>query len=280
MKNIFITCVIAIGLMTHYASAAGMNVLISDTRPYQGDTVVITINGKEKPRSLTFNNAEVNVFAYRSGSMAVIPIPASQKVGAYALSIAFEHGETFTRTITVRAKKFVTVVLGIPKELGLTTQGLTTKLAEEKVSIDAAIASTTPEAMFQKSFGLPLKNNTNITSTFGEIRKTGDSVIRHWGIDIKAPAGSVVGAISGGVVKRVYTDTVYGKVIIIDHGEGIYSLYMHLQSQLVKEGDRIERGTLIGRVGNTGYSTAPHLHLSIKVNSISVDPTRFVMGFK
>ncbi|MFA6365197.1 MAG: M23 family metallopeptidase [Candidatus Paceibacterota bacterium] len=267
-----------IGIPMAHADSLSMN--ISDTSPYQGDTVVVTFTGGARPESISFDGKQFSFFTYRRNPMAVIPILATQKAGTYPIVVTFIDGTTFVRSLKVRARKFVVVNLGIPKELGLTTEGLTTKLAEQKVSIDSTVKEKTDKVYFEKAFGLPLANNKIISSTFGEIRKTGGSIIHHWGIDIKAREGAAVGAMSGGVVKSVYFDTVYGNVIIIDHGEGIFSLYMHLKKQNVKEGDIVERGTVIGTVGTTGYSTAPHLHLSLKVNSMSVDPIRFVMGFK
>ena len=253
---------------------------ISDTKPYQGDTFVVRFSGGAEPIAGTLGGTELVFFPYRTSYMAVLPIPAAEKPGARPLTVRFKDGETFVRTITVRKRNFVTVDLGIPKELGLTTSQLITKLGDEKVNIENTVKERTGQVYFEKAFGLPLADNRTVTSPYGEIRKTGDSVIRHWGIDLKAREGAAVGAISGGVVKRAYYDTVYGNTIIIDHGEGIYSLSMHMKEMRKKEGDRVERGTVIGLVGNTGYSTSAHLHLSIKVNSVSVDPVRFMNGFR
>ncbi len=280
MKRYFISTILLVSLSAPFAYARGMNASISDTAPYQGDTVVMSFTGGARPVSGLFGSDKLKFFDYKGGVTAVAPVRPTQKAGNYALHVQFADGSSFDRTIRVRAKNFVTLSLGIPKELGLTTKGLTTKLAEQKVSIDSAVSASTNKVYFGKAFGLPLANNTRIASTFGEIRKTGDSVIRHWGIDFGGPEGSAVGAMSGGIVKSVYYDAVYGKVVIVDHGEGIYSLYMHLREQKVKEGDVVQRGTVIGMLGKTGYSTAPHLHLSMKINSIPVDPARFVMAFK
>lgn len=280
MKRIPLLIVLIVALIAPYAEARSMSASISDTAPYQGDTVVMSFTGGAQPVSGLFGSDKLKFFEYKGGITAIAPVRPTQKAGNYALHVQFADGSSFDRTIRVRAKNFITLNLGIPKELGLTTQGLTTKLAEQKVSIDSAVSASTDKVYFGKAFGLPLANNTRIASTFGEIRKTGDSVIRHWGIDFGGKEGAAVGAMSGGIVKNVYYDTVYGKVVIIDHGEGIYSLYMHLKEQKVKEGDIVERGMVIGTLGKTGYSTAPHLHLSMKINSIPVDPARFVMAFK
>lgn len=280
MKRFLVGTILLASLFVPLAQARSINAFISDTAPYQGDTVVISFTGSAQPLTGLLGSDKLKFFNYRGGFTAVAPIRPTAKTGNYALHVQFADGTSFDRTIRLRAKNFVSLNLGIPKELGLTTQGLTTKLAEQKVSIDSTVSASTDKVYFGKAFGLPLANNTRIASTFGEIRKTGDTSIRHWGIDFGGPEGSAVGAMSGGIVKSVYYDQVYGKVVIVDHGEGIYSLYMHLKEQKVKEGDVVERGTVIGTLGKTGYSTAPHLHLSMKINSIPVDPIRFVMAFK
>lgn len=262
------------------AQASGYSATMSDKAPYQGDTVLVSFTGNAKPISGTFMGKSLTFFEYHNSQMAVIPIPALQKIGRYQLWVTFDTKEVFMRTVTVRARKFVKVVLGIPKELGLTDKTLIAKLGEQKISIDATVKAETPKVYFDKSFGLPLYDNSKFASTFGEIRQTGNSIIHHWGLDLKGRERASVGVMSGGIVKSTYFDTVYGNTIIVDHGEGIYSLYMHLQKINVKEGDVVERGDVIGLLGHTGYATGPHLHLSMKVNSVPVDPARLVEAFK
>lgn len=280
MKRIGLLIGILFFMSTLVANAVSATISMSDSMPYQGDTLLVALRGKVAPLSGTFLGKPITFFSYRNARTAIIPIPALQKAGKYQLVITLSNKETIMRTITVRTRKFAKVVLGIPKELGLTDQGLVAKLGEQKVSIDATVKEETPKVYFNKSFGMPLYDNSKITSTFGEIRQTGNSVIHHWGIDLKGREGASVGVMSGGIVKSTYFDTVYGNTIIVDHGEGIYSLYMHLQKIKVKEGDVVERGDVIGLLGHTGYSTAPHLHISMKVNSVPVDPARLVTAFK
>lgn len=279
MRKFAVFAVIFLCALSVSRAEAKVRATISDAAPMQGDTMLVSFKGAT-PTSGTFLGKPITFFAYHDRQSAVLPVPALQKAGTYALSVTFDTGETYARTITVRARKFVKVVLGIPKELGLTPTALVSKLGEQKVNIDATVAPVTPHVYFEKSFGLPLYNSSKIGSTFGEIRQTGNSVIHHWGVDFGGKEGASVGVMSGGIVKSAYFDTVYGNTVIVDHGEGIYSLYMHLQKIKVKEGDALARGDVVGLLGHTGYSTAPHLHLSMKVNSVPVDPLRFVQTFK
>jgi len=96
----------------------------------------------------------------------------------------------------------------------------------------------------------------------------------HAGIDFAASAGTSVKATAAGVVRFAGTAEGYGESIILDHGAGIESRYGHLQRIGVTRGQFVERGQLIGLTGNTGRSTAPHLHYEVRVNGRPVDPRR------
>jgi murein DD-endopeptidase MepM/ murein hydrolase activator NlpD len=103
--------------------------------------------------------------------------------------------------------------------------------------------------------------------------------LRHLGVDLEAPLNTPVYAINDGIVKFAQNLSTYGKTIIIDHGFGIYSLYLHLNDFKVKENERVKRGEVIGLSGNTGYSLSPHLHFSIKIQGITVEPLNFIEEF-
>jgi len=119
--------------------------------------------------------------------------------------------------------------------------------------------------------------NMRITGRFGWRPDPFTGVRRpHKGMDFGAVRGTPVLAAADGrvvLVKRVPT---FGKVIVIDHGFGYETVYGHLQSFEVVTGERVKRGQVIGGVGNTGRSTAPHLHYEVHVNNKAVDPLDFV----
>ncbi|EAR23935.1 hypothetical protein A20C1_05742 [marine actinobacterium PHSC20C1] len=96
----------------------------------------------------------------------------------------------------------------------------------------------------------------------------------HGGIDIMAPEGSAIVAASPGTVESVTDGGGWGRHVIIDHGNGIKTLYAHMieGSQAVSAGQWVAAGTFLGSVGNTGYSTFPHLHFEVYVFDTRVDP--------
>ena len=120
----------------------------------------------------------------------------------------------------------------------------------------------------------------DVTSTFG-LRKEGVGSGKiekfHKGVDIRRPEGTpVLAAAAGKVILSGEGGEGYGITIIIDHGEGVKSLYAHNQENIVKEGDRVRRWDKIAKVGATGRATGSHLHFEIMVDDIRVNPEEYL----
>ena len=98
----------------------------------------------------------------------------------------------------------------------------------------------------------------------------------HPGIDIAVPSGSVVRAAGGGTVLQTGVQSEYGNFVLLEHPEGYRSMYGHLSRILVVEGARVRAGEVIALSGNTGRSSAPHLHFEIRLNGVAVDPGTMV----
>jgi murein DD-endopeptidase MepM/ murein hydrolase activator NlpD len=100
----------------------------------------------------------------------------------------------------------------------------------------------------------------------------------HKGMDFTAPKGTPVYASGNGEIYRAQRSSTFGKVIYIDHGYGYKTIYAHLSKMVVKRGQPIKRGDLIGYVGNTGLSVAPHLHYEVHKNDVALNPINFYYG--
>ncbi len=99
----------------------------------------------------------------------------------------------------------------------------------------------------------------------------------HPGIDITAPLGSEIYSIKDGVVKEISISRYnYGRSVIVDHGNGMTSLYAHMGKIFVEEGQRVSEKTVLGEVGLTGRTTGPHLHLEVRKNGVPQNPMRYL----
>lgn len=128
--------------------------------------------------------------------------------------------------------------------------------------------------------GLPLLAEARLTSTFGYRSNPfgGIAYEFHNGVDLAAPEGTPVYATAAGTVSEMGWNPIFGLMVLIDHGNGLHTLYGHLSSTYVEKGQQVEQSGLIGTVGSTGRSTGPHLHYSVYRYGVAVDPLPYI-GF-
>lgn len=123
----------------------------------------------------------------------------------------------------------------------------------------------------------PCPDSHRITSYFGyRTSPTAGASSYHKGIDIGATSGSTIIASKGGTVVTATYSSSAGNYVMISHGDGLFTMYMHASALLVSEGDYVNQGDAIARVGSTGISTGPHLHFAITVDGTYVNPLSFV----
>ena len=99
----------------------------------------------------------------------------------------------------------------------------------------------------------------------------------HRGLDLCVPIGTPVRVTGQGVILAVQTQRGFGRVVKVDHGNGVVSLYAHLSEALVKKGDQVSRGDIIAKSGNSGRSSAPHLHYEIRIGDRPVNPLSYIL---
>lgn len=146
------------------------------------------------------------------------------------------------------------------------------KIEKERTDLKRALNKKSLTPFWQAGFIMPVKGRTS--GNFGGQRiMNGIKKSPHQGMDIAAPEGSPVYASSDGVVTLSDGDYFYtGKVIVIDHGQNLSTIYAHLKSTSVKKGDKVKQGDIIGHVGQTGRATGPHLHWGASINNVRFQP--------
>ncbi len=201
----------------------------------------------------------------------VNPIPEEQRKAGFGGINRYKALEGFDNSeMVIDVTKNMDI---LSKQLYIQSKSLDeiVKLAENKEKLLAAIPAIQPvknEDLTRMASGYGWRSDP-----FTKARK------RHKGMDFSAPTGTPIYAPGDGVVKRAdQNSSGYGKHIRIEHGFGYMTIYAHLNKYNVKRGQKVKRGDLIGFVGNTGRSKAPHLHYEIIKNGIKINPINFYYG--
>lgn len=150
---------------------------------------------------------------------------------------------------------------------------------EHLVRADRALmrAGNSQSVLKRLPLARPLSTDYDITSSFGtRLDPFTRGLAMHSGIDFRAATGTAVRATAPGKVIEAGYNGGYGRMVEIDHGNGLSTRYAHLQSIQVSEGDVIRAGQVLGTVGSTGRSTGPHLHYEIRIDDDATDPMRFL----
>ncbi|RJQ13482.1 M23 family metallopeptidase [Candidatus Parcubacteria bacterium] len=246
----------------------------------QADTLVIKVFSSEKPSTI-FNDKRIDFFETASNSwVGIFGIDAKAKARIENIIISFEGDKDVQNEFVIIKKDWPRTQLYINPELtkqGYTPQSISQNLFQnEDAIIGIAVSDYKDFPYFSGSFEDPLDKRV-IVGAFGNVRVSQGVALQHLGVDLEGKMGDRVYAINDGVITLSRSDLPnYGTTVVINHGLGIFSLYLHLSEIKVALGQKVKRGDVIGLVGSTGYSLEPHLHLSLRVRGASVDPLKFI----
>ena len=245
--------------------------------PVPGGVAVLTLPaGFDAGGTASFAGKPVLTVAVDDGWRAVVGIPLGQTPGPAALRLRFADGHTRNIGFTVAARNYPVQRITITDQDKVTPSPASMKRIErEQVEILAAFRHrSTPAPLL--GFAMPAQGP--LSSNFGLRRViNGQPRSPHSGIDIAAPAGAPVTAPAPGRVLRVGDYFFTGNTVFVDHGQGLVTLYCHLSSVTVREGQQLATGDAIGKVGSTGRATGPHLHWALSLNDARVDPRLFLV---
>ncbi len=143
--------------------------------------------------------------------------------------------------------------------------------AEERRRVAAALRVLHPEQLWTGPLAVPVEGP--VSSPYGVLSVYHDQVRGfHGGVDIAAAEGTPVRAAATGIVRLAEALPLSGNAVLVDHGLGVITSYLHMSAINVRAGQHVSRGDIVGRVGSTGLATGPHLHWGLRANGVRVDP--------
>jgi murein DD-endopeptidase MepM/ murein hydrolase activator NlpD len=243
----------------------------------QGEVIYLRmlVDGRPVSISATFRERSIPFFpVHDSEYAALVGIDMADDVETDQLKadITYPDGvEKRIYRVAVAREEFHEQRMTLPKDQVDPDEAALRRIALEREKVKTVFAGFTPERLWSQSFVVPVEGTT--TGRFGSKRiLNGQPRNQHNGEDIAAPRGTPVRATNGGIVKMVDDHFFSGLGVILDHGLGLYTMYFHLDTAQVKEGDHVTRGQFIATVGQSGRATGPHLHWGAWLNGSRVNP--------
>jgi len=235
-----------------------------------GPTEARTVEGSVGVRTLSF-------FPYGEGYAAVAGIDLEVKPGklSWRIGVVDSRGNPIraSGTLRVRARKFPVQRLTLPKELVDLDVATLKRVEAEGERLRTLYETVTPERLWRGRFTKPVRIS-DPGEGFGARRIiNGQPRAPHAGVDYSTDVGTPVVAANAGRVALVAEQFFPGRLVVLDHGLALFTLYFHLERVDVQEGERVERGQVIGAVGATGRATGPHLHFAAHLHQARIDPT-------
>lgn len=263
-------------LLSCYSSVVFSNVLMHHS-PTPGGIAIIKFNtDKHLTPTVIYQGNRVLTIQNQRNWFAVVGIPLSVKPGIQYIAVHTTNG-TQQVSFTVKPKTYKTERINIRyKGNGRICPTYELKVLRELKEIEATYRNwlATPNIQHLQ-LQPPIYGRKS--SAFG-LKRIFNGVPKrpHSGIDIAAPEGTPIKAPKDGIVIKTSRYCLTGNAIFLDHGQGFITSYFHLKKIAVKIGDRIKQGRIIGFVGRTGRVTGPHLHWSVSLNGVRVNPELFL----
>jgi murein DD-endopeptidase MepM/ murein hydrolase activator NlpD len=258
--------------------AAALEVRVTPPSPRQGEVVMVFLAGVPGAREVegTLHGRPLHFFPYREEHVALAGIDLDTPSGkaAWRVSIVDARGDTREASggITIRSRRFSVQRLTLPPAMVNLSPEVERRAGEEAARLRTLYGTITPERLWHGRFARPVGGDSP-GEGFGSRRIiNGQPRMPHSGVDFAAERGDPVVAANRGRVALVGEFFFAGRLVVLDHGLGLYTLYFHLDRADVAEGALIERGQPIGVVGATGRATGPHLHWGAQLGLSRVDP--------
>lgn len=229
----------------------------------------------DDPPRATVNGVATMVLRQRDHWLAIVGIPLGTAPGRFRIAIERRIAKVTSVELTVKPKQYAMQQLRVAPGMVELAPADLARVNRERPLLDAALATFSEAPPTTLVLRQPVAGSRS--GSYG-VRRVFNGRPRspHMGMDIVAPQGTPV--VAPAASKVVLTGDYFfsGNTVILDHGQGLVTLYGHLSAIDVKPGDIVETGGVIGRVGATGRATGPHLHWGVSLNRAMVDPALFL----
>jgi len=229
---------------------------------------VTAIEGEAAGEPLHFSRTDPVIWT----ALAGIPVEGDDSLALTLVLLLGERRDTVRTTLAVGRGDYPSERLKVAPTMANPDSAARARIAREiALARQVSRAAHLSPRRWSEPFALP--RDGRITSGFGTGRiYNGELLSRHLGTDFAGKVGAPVRATNAGRVALVAPFYLAGNVIYLDHGEGLISAYFHLSKTLVKQGDEVAKGQIIGRVGQSGRVTGPHLHWVMRYGGVTIDP--------
>ena len=228
-----------------------------------------------------FENRQVMLLSSQKEKYAVVGISLKTRPGDYPLELTHKtasdtdkHQSNLSFKVSAKEYRVQRLTIENKRKVNPYKEDMD-RIIRERNEMNKAFKSFENLAQPAVDFVLPAEGP--ISSPFGLKRILNDQPRNpHSGLDIAAPTGTPIHAPAAGRVTAVGNYFFNGNTVLLDHGQGLISMYCHMSETTVAVGDALSPGDLIGKVGKTGRVTGPHLHWSVSLNNARVDPNLFI----
>jgi murein DD-endopeptidase MepM/ murein hydrolase activator NlpD len=219
----------------------------------------------------TFDGKRLRFFTASEGFVALVGVDLDRHSGRYPIEVRCRDGTRLRAALEVHDKVFPEERLKVPAPYVEPDAATLRRIDRERRLLDALWKRNTRHRLWRGEFVPPCDGAAG--SPFGLRRFfNGEPRSPHAGIDYRAPQGAPVRAANRGRVALARELFFTGNTVVIDHGFGLFTLYVHLSYMGVRRGAMVDKGEVIGRVGMTGRATGPHLHFAVRVADARIDP--------
>jgi hypothetical protein len=278
LRALLAAALVSLALFLPLAGVAGPEVFWRPEGPRVADILVVEVRaaGADATATGTLGGVPLAFSAHGDRLVAVVGLDLDGQPGARPWELEVRQAghppRPLAGTLAVGARIFSVQRLTLPKEMVELPPETERRALAETERLRGLYRTTTPHRLWRGRFVRPLAGEEP-GSGFGA-RRVINGLPRspHTGVDYAAPTGTPVHAANSGRVALVAEFFFPGRLVILDHGLGLYTLYFHLDGALVREGQAVGRGDVIGTVGATGRATGPHLHFGVQIGEARVDP--------